>query len=87
MGTSPHAEATSFAGNFALYNSVGVNYVTCSQYLSNEATNGSYDLSVVTHSALASGVGQIDNFLLVDCAECFSVNFRNNADIELPPHR
>ena len=83
-GDLPHMEATSFSGNFALYNSVGVNYVTCSQYIGSEASAGSYDFSIITHSALASGVGQIDNFLLVDCAECFSVNFRNNATIELP---
>ena len=79
----PHAEAASFAGNFAIYNSVGVNHVTCSQYHSDEANSGAYDLSIVTHSALASGVGHIDDFLLVDCAECFSVNFRNNDNIEL----
>ena len=64
----PHAEAASFAGNFAIYNSVGVNHVTCSQYHSDEANSGAYDLSIVTHSALASGVGHIDDFLLVDCA-------------------
>ena len=83
-GSLPHMEADSFSGNFALYNSVGVNHVTCSQYIQDEANGGSYDLSIITHSALASGVGQIDNFLLVDCAECFSVNFLNNATIEMP---
>ena len=29
-------------------------------------------------------MGQIDNFLLTDCADCFSVLFRNNATIDLP---